>query len=86
MTTLEELDLSVRTFNCLGRHGCRTLGDLLSMKRSDFMKVRGLNEKCLEEIERKLNSLGFTIEGDSEQARYFHSEGYNDMIFLSQVV
>lgn len=68
VTTLEELDLSVRTFNCLGRHGCRTLGDLLSMKRSDFMKVRGLNEKCLEEIERKLNSLGFTIEGDSEQA------------------
>ena len=61
---LEALDLSVRAYNCMKRYGCNTLGDLLSLKQSDYMKVRNLGHKSFEEIAHRLHQLGHSIEGD----------------------
>ncbi len=65
--TIEELDLSVRSFNCLKRAGINTLEDLISKSESDMMKVRNLGRKSLEEVILKLNSLGYTLSEEDEQ-------------------
>ena len=59
--TIEELDLSVRSFNCLKRAGINTVGDLVSKSEDEMMKVRNLGRKSLEEVMAKLDSLGFTL-------------------------
>ena len=59
--TIEELDLSVRSFNCLKRAGINTVGDLVNKSEEDMMKVRNLGRKSLEEVIEKLESLGFTL-------------------------
>lgn len=59
--TIEELDLSVRSFNCLKRAGINTVEDLISRTKDDMMKVRNLGRKSLEEVINKLDSLGFTL-------------------------
>ena len=59
--TIEELDLSVRSFNCLKRAGINTVEDLISRTEDDMMKVRNLGIKSLEEVINKLDSLGFTL-------------------------
>ncbi len=59
--TIEELDLSVRSFNCLKRAGINTVEDLISRTEDDMMKVRNLGRKSLEEVINKLDSLGFTL-------------------------
>ena len=59
--TIEELDLSVRAFNCLKRAGVNTVGDLISKSQEDMMKVRNLGKKSLEEVVQKLQSLGFDL-------------------------
>ena len=59
--TIEELDLSVRSFNCLKRAGINTVGDLINKSEDDMMKVRNLGRKSLEEVMAKLDSLGFTL-------------------------
>lgn len=59
--TLEELDLSVRSFNCLKRAGVITVEDLLKMTDEDLMKVRNLGRKSLEEVIHKIESLGFKL-------------------------
>ena len=56
--TIEELDLSVRSFNCLKRAGINTVGDLVNKSEDDMMKVRNLGRKSLEEVMAKLDSLG----------------------------
>ena len=56
--TIEELDLSVRSFNCLKRAGINTVEDLISKSEEDMMKVRNLGRKSLEEVVFKLDSLG----------------------------
>ena len=62
--TIEELDLSVRSFNCLKRAGINTVEDITSKSESDMMKVRNLGRKSLEEVINKLASLGFTLNKD----------------------
>ncbi|MDO4565940.1 MAG: DNA-directed RNA polymerase subunit alpha [Oscillospiraceae bacterium] len=57
--TIEELDLSVRSFNCLKRAGINTVEDLINKSQDDMMKVRNLGIKSLEEVTGKLRSLGF---------------------------
>ena len=59
--TIEELDLSVRSFNCLKRAGINTVEDLISRTEDVMMKVRNLGRKSLEEVINKLDSLGFTL-------------------------
>ena len=64
--TIEELDLSVRSFNCLKRAGINTVGDLINKSEEDMMKVRNLGRKSIEEVINKLASLGFTLSNDEE--------------------
>lgn len=64
--TIEELDLSVRSFNCLKRAGINTVQDLVSKSESDMMKVRNLGRKSLEEVIFKLQSLGYRLREDDE--------------------
>ena len=64
--TIEELDLSVRSFNCLTRAGINTVEDLINKTEDDMMKVRNLGRKSLEEVVEKLNSLGFQLQADEE--------------------
>ena len=64
--TIEELDLSVRSFNCLKRAGINTVEDLINKSEDDMMKVRNLGCKSLEEVVYKLNSLGFSLRKDDE--------------------
>ena len=64
--TIEELDLSVRSFNCLKRAGINTVEDLIGKSEDDMMKVRNLGRKSLEEVVEKLNSLGFQLQTDEE--------------------
>ena len=64
--TIEELDLSVRSFNCLKRAGINTVEDLISKSEEEMMKVRNLGRKSLEEVIQKLESLGFQLSKDDE--------------------
>lgn len=59
--TIEELDLSVRSYNCLKRAGINTLEELTSKTEEDMMKVRNLGKKSLEEVLTKLNALGLSL-------------------------
>ena len=59
--TIEEMDLSVRSFNCLKRAGINTVEDLIQKTEEDMMKVRNLGRKSLEEVINKLASLGFAL-------------------------
>ena len=64
--TIEELDLSVRAYNCLKRAGINTVEDLVSKSEDEMMKVRNLGRKSLEEVMAKLDSLGFKLNTDDE--------------------
>jgi DNA-directed RNA polymerase subunit alpha len=64
--TIEELDLSVRSFNCLKRAGINTVEDLINKSEDEMMKVRNLGRKSLEEVMAKLDSLGFTLTKEEE--------------------
>lgn len=64
--TIEELDLSVRSFNCLKRAGINTVEDLINKSEDEMMKVRNLGRKSLEEVIAKLDSLGFKFLKDDE--------------------
>lgn len=64
--TIEDLDLSVRSFNCLKRAGINTVEDLINKTEEDMMKVRNLGRKSLEEVVQKLNSLGFSLQQEDE--------------------
>ena len=64
--TIEELDFSVRSFNCLKRAGINTVEDLISKTEDDMMKVRNLGRKSLEEVINKLESLGLALRDDEE--------------------
>lgn len=64
--TIEELDLSVRSFNCLKRAGINTVEDLISKTEDDMMKVRNLGRKSLEEVVYKLSTLGYALRKDDE--------------------
>lgn len=59
--TIEELDLSVRSFNCLKRAGINTVEDLISKTQDDMMKVRNLGHKSLEEVINKLDTMGLSL-------------------------
>lgn len=62
--TLEDLDLSVRSFNCLKRNGLKTVQDLCNMKESELMTVRNLGKKSYKEILDKLAQFGLSLQHD----------------------
>jgi DNA-directed RNA polymerase subunit alpha len=64
--TIEELDLSVRSYNCLKRAGINTVQELTQRSMDDMMKVRNLGKKSLEEVEQKLAALGLGLRMSDE--------------------
>lgn len=64
--TIEELDLSVRSFNCLKRAVINTVQELTERSMDDMMKVRNLGKKSLEEVEQKLEALGLSFKPSEE--------------------
>jgi len=64
--TIEELDLSVRSYNCLKRAGINTVEDLTNRTEADMMKVRNLGRKSLEEVLNKLKALGLSLAPSEE--------------------
>ena len=64
--TIEELDMSVRSFNCLKRAGIDTVEDLTNRTEEDMIKVRNLGKKSLEEVIQKLHSLGLDLRREEE--------------------
>ena len=64
--TIEELDLSVRSFNCLKRAGINTVADLVNTTEEDMMKVRNLGRKSYEEVGKKMADMGLNLAKESE--------------------
>ena len=64
--SIEDLELSVRSFNCLKRAGISTVEDLTNKSISDMMKVRNLGKKSLDEVTNKLHQLGLDFIRDEE--------------------
>lgn len=62
--TIEELDLSVRSYNCLKRAGINTVQELTQKSEEDMMKVRNLGRKSLDEVKYKLNDLNLGLRND----------------------
>ncbi len=64
--SIEELELSVRSFNCLKRAAIATVEDLANKSQEDMMKVRNLGKKSLDEVTNKLHSLGLDFAKEDE--------------------
>ncbi len=64
--TIDELDLSVRSYNCLKRAGINSISDLTNMTEEDMMKVRNLGRKSLDEVIAKLHSMGLDLSAPNE--------------------
>jgi DNA-directed RNA polymerase subunit alpha len=64
--TIEELDLSVRSYNCLKRAGINSVEELIQRNEDDMMKVRNLGKKSLEEVINKLHDLGLSLRNDDD--------------------
>ena len=71
-TTIEDLDLSVRSFNCLKRAGISVVGDLVARTEEDMMKVRNLGRKSLEEVKKKLEEYNLSFK--TEENGYMNEE------------
>lgn len=69
-TSIDELDLSVRSYNCCKRAGINTLGDLCGKTYTEMLKVRKMGKKSLQEIENKMNEYGlrFKLEAKEDEA------------------
>ena len=63
-TTIEDLDFSVRAYNCLKRANVHTLQDLVNMTENDMMKIRNLGKKSLKEVHDKVRELGLSLRND----------------------
>ena len=64
--TIEDLDLSVRSFNCLKRAGINTVDDLINKSEEEMLKVRNLGKKSFDEVREKLQSLGFDLASEED--------------------
>ena len=61
MHTIDDMEFSVRAYNCLKRSGINTMQDLVNRKESDMMKIRNLGKKSLKEVLDKVADLGLTF-------------------------
>ena len=64
--SIEDMDLSVRSYNCLKRANINTIEDLTRKSKDDMLKVRNLGLKSLEEVINKLESMGLSLRNDEE--------------------
>ena len=64
--SIEDLELSVRSFNCLKRAGISTVEDITNMTESEMMKVRNLGKKSLDEVLAKLKELGLQLKANED--------------------
>lgn len=64
--SIEDLDLSVRSFNCLKRAGINTVNDLINKSEEEMLKVRNLGKKSFDEVQEKLQSLGFDLASEED--------------------
>jgi DNA-directed RNA polymerase subunit alpha len=62
--TIEELNLSVRSYNCLKREGINTVGDLIQKSESELMDIRNFGQKSIDEVKAKLEELGYGLRED----------------------
>jgi DNA-directed RNA polymerase subunit alpha len=62
--TIEELNLTVRSYNCLKREGINTVGDLVQKSEAELMDIRNFGQKSIEEVKQKLDELGLTLRED----------------------
>jgi DNA-directed RNA polymerase subunit alpha len=60
-TTIEELNLSVRSYNCLKREGINTVGDLVQRSEQELMDIRNFGQKSIDEVKAKLEELGLGL-------------------------
>lgn len=67
--TLEEMNLSLRSFNCLKRAGINTVGDLAGKSEDEMMRIRNLGRRCLKEITAELEALGLQLNGEESQEK-----------------
>lgn len=65
--TIEDLELSVRSFNCLKRAGINTVNDLIEKSEEEMMKVRNLGKKSFDEVKEKLKSLGYDLSSEENE-------------------
>jgi len=65
-TRIEELDFSVRTFNCLRREGIATVGEVIQKSPAELLAIRNFGKKSLSEVQEKLKSLGLSLPGAEE--------------------
>jgi len=65
--TIEELDFSVRSYNCLKKSGINTLRDVINYSPEEVIKIKNLGKKSLDEIKEKMNKYGFTLGGKKQQ-------------------
>ena len=72
-TRIEDMDFSVRTFNCLRKDGVNTVGELIERTESDLMQIRNFGRKSLNEVKAKLKAMGLTLVG-SEGAEFEEEE------------
>lgn len=63
---IENLDLTMRSYNCLKRAGIRTIGDLLNFTYYDLIKIRNLGRKSMKEILDKIHDLGLLFKGEQK--------------------
>jgi DNA-directed RNA polymerase subunit alpha len=73
---IEELDFSVRTYNCLKKANVLTVGELAQMSESDLMQIRNFGKKSLTEVKEKLGMLGLSLKGSINGASEY--EGGDD--------
>ena len=64
--SIEEMDLSVRSYNCLKRAGINTVEDLIKKSEDDMLKVKNLGRKSLDEVIHKLESLGLSLKTNED--------------------
>ena len=64
--SIEDLDLSVRSYNCLKRAGIHTVQDLTKKTEEEMLKVRNLGKKSLDEVIKKIRDLGFDLRNKDE--------------------
>lgn len=75
---VEDMDLTVRSFNCLMRADIKTVGDLVNKTEEEIMKVRNLGRKSLDEVKDKLKSMGLSLKEGGSTAGYFPGDTPED--------
>ncbi len=75
---IEELDFSVRTYNCLKKASVLTIGDLLQISESELMQIRNFGKKSLTEVKEKLASLGLSVLGATDDDAYDDDDEADD--------